>query len=70
MNPVWTTDFPVRLSPQGEAAGTEHYLPALRLERNLRNTVLRRERVHYRGIQDKNERLMVIICYNTDLGDG
>jgi hypothetical protein len=26
--------------------------------------------VHYRGIQDKNERLMVIICHNTDLGDG
>jgi hypothetical protein len=26
--------------------------------------------VHFRGIQDKNERLMVIICHNTDLGDG
>jgi hypothetical protein len=26
--------------------------------------------VHYKGISDKNGRLMVIICHNTDLGDG
>jgi hypothetical protein len=26
--------------------------------------------VHYRGISDDNGRLMVIICHNTDLGDG
>jgi hypothetical protein len=25
---------------------------------------------HYRGIHDKNGRLMVIVCHNTDLGDG
>lgn len=26
--------------------------------------------VHYKGIYDDNNRLMVIICHNTDLGDG
>lgn len=26
--------------------------------------------VHYRGISDKKNRLMVLICHNTDLGDG
>ncbi len=26
--------------------------------------------VHFRGISDKKNRLMVIICHNTDLGDG
>ncbi|HKI19877.1 MAG TPA: DUF4159 domain-containing protein, partial [Isosphaeraceae bacterium] len=26
--------------------------------------------VHYRGISDQKNRLMVIICHNTDLGDG
>jgi hypothetical protein len=26
--------------------------------------------VHYKGITDKKGRLMVIICHNTDLGDG
>jgi len=26
--------------------------------------------VHYKGISDKKDRLMVIICHNTDLGDG
>jgi hypothetical protein len=26
--------------------------------------------VHYKGISDKENRLMVIICHNTDLGDG
>ncbi len=26
--------------------------------------------VHFRGISDDKERLMVIICHNTDLGDG
>jgi hypothetical protein len=26
--------------------------------------------VHYKGISDKKNRLMVIICHNTDLGDG
>ncbi len=26
--------------------------------------------VHYRGIEDEKGRLMVIICHNTDLGDG
>jgi hypothetical protein len=26
--------------------------------------------VHYRGIEDDKDRLMVIICHNTDLGDG
>ena len=25
---------------------------------------------HYKGIHDKNGRLMVIVCHNTDLGDG
>lgn len=28
------------------------------------------ETVHYKGIFDKNGRLMVIVCHNTDLGDG
>ncbi len=26
--------------------------------------------VHYRGISDDKDRLMAIICHNTDLGDG
>ena len=25
---------------------------------------------HYKGIHDKNGRLMVVVCHNTDLGDG
>jgi Domain of unknown function (DUF4159) len=28
------------------------------------------QQVHYMGIEDKNGRLMAIICHNTDLGDG
>ena len=28
------------------------------------------EQVHYRGIFDDKGRMMVIICHNTDLGDG
>ncbi len=26
--------------------------------------------VHYKGISDEKNRLMVLICHNTDLGDG
>ena len=28
------------------------------------------EEVHYKGIFDDNRRMMVVICHNTDLGDG
>ena len=28
------------------------------------------DEVHYRGIYDKSGRLMIVICHNTDLGDG
>lgn len=28
------------------------------------------EQVHYRGMKDDNGRLMMIICHNTDIGDG
>ena len=64
-------DLPVRLPAQGEAAGPQHPHLAAGLERDLgETTAATRQTVHYKGIFDDKDRMMVIICHNTDLGDG
>ncbi len=62
-HPVFNIVFPLKEKPQIPAIG------------NWVNWGITYERPdaktpHYKGISDKNGRLMAIICHNTDLGDG
>ncbi len=66
-------DLPLRLRPEGEAAGPEHPRRPARPRRRAspgRRTATTRETSHYKGIFDDKGRMMAIICHNTDLGDG
>jgi hypothetical protein len=65
-HPIFNIVFPLKEKPQIPNAGF-----ALR----MRGTPITWEvpdgdTPHYRGIKDDNGRLMMLICHNTDLGDG
>ena len=65
-HPIFSCVFPLNSKPQ---------IPSIHHAMNARGTGITWERwdaqtVHYKGIFDDNNRMMVIICHNTDLGDG
>ncbi len=65
-HPIFHIVFDLKEKPQ---------IPSIRHAESFRGTNITWERqdaktVHYRGIFDDNGRLIVLICQNTDLGDG
>jgi hypothetical protein len=62
-HPIFNCVFEIKEKPQVPAP--QHWL-------NWGRTYEREDakEVHYRGIYDKEGRLMVVMCHNTDLGDG
>ena len=62
-HPVFNCVFVLKEKPQ---------VPSLNVWRMTRQTSERHDShvPHYRGIHDKKGRLMVMVCHNTDLGDG
>ena len=62
-HPIFHAVFPLKEKPQ--VPGLPHALRGRTHERGDEGA-----EVHYRGISDDKGRLMVIICHNTDLGDG
>ena len=62
-HPIFHSVFDLKEKPQ--VPGIPHFARGRTHERNLDG-----EEVHYRGIFDDKGRLMVMICHNTDLGDG
>jgi hypothetical protein len=65
-HPVFNCVFPLKAKPQ---------IPSIHHAMAAQGTGITWERwdaqtPHYQGIFDDNNRMMVIICHNTDLGDG
>ena len=65
-HPIFNCVFPLKSKPQ---------IPSIYHAMNQQGTGITWERwdaqtPHYKGIFDDKNRLMVIICHNTDLGDG
>ena len=60
--------FPLKVKPQipGVGFGTAGRAQGITYEWNKPGS----ETVHYRGVYDDKRRLMMIICWNTDYGDG
>jgi hypothetical protein len=69
-HPIFTTVFPLKEKPQVPGIPWLKYYfsrgTTYEMGRNKGGT----EDVHYRGIFDDKGRLIVMICHNTDLGDG
>ena len=65
-HPVFNCVFPLKEKPQipNVGTGTRSQVTGVTWERYDAETP------HYKGIFDDKGRLMVIICHNTDLGDG
>ncbi len=62
-HPIFRSVVPLQQKPQ--VPGLPHFLLGRTHERGIEG-----EEAHYRGIFDDKGRLMVVICHNTDLGDG
>ncbi len=62
-HPIFHTVFNLTEKPQ--VPGLPHFIRGRTHERGEEG-----EEVHYRGISDDKGRLMILICHNTDLGDG
>jgi hypothetical protein len=62
-HPIFHSVFDLKEKPQ--VPGIPHFARGRTHERGYEG-----EEVHYRGIFDDKGRLMVMICHNTDLGDG
>ena len=62
-HPIFHSVFDLKEKPQ--VPGIPHFARGRTHERSYEG-----EEVHYRGIFDDKGRLMVMICHNTDLGDG
>jgi hypothetical protein len=62
-HPIFHSVFDLKEKPQ--VPGLPHFRQGRTNERGRDG-----EEVHYRGIFDDKNRLMVMICHNTDLGDG
>ena len=65
-HPIFNCVFPLKSKPQ---------IPSIHAWYGLQGTGITWERhdadtPHYKGIFDDKDRMMVIICHNTDLGDG
>ncbi len=65
-HPIFNIVFPIKEKPQipNVGVGTEHQWTGRTWESQDSKTV------HYKGIYDDKGRMMVLICHNTDLGDG
>lgn len=70
-HPIFHSVFDLKARPQipNVGLGTESQLPGSRYYGRTWERPDARE-VHYRGIFDDKGRMMVVICHNTDLGDG
>lgn len=64
-HPVFHTVFDLKEFPQ--VPGIDHFV---KYGRSHERPFDGGEEVHYRGIHDDKGRLMVLVCHNTDLGDG
>ena len=64
-HPIFSTVFPLKVKPQVPALGN-----AMRARYTGEFYEKGAKGAHYHGIFDKKGRMMVIICRNTDLGDG
>ena len=65
-HPIFNIVFPLKEKPQIPNAGF-----AIRMRGSgITWEVQDGETPHYRGIKDDNGRLMMLLCHNTDLGDG
>jgi hypothetical protein len=67
-HPIFHTVFDIKEKPQvpNVLQGTRSQYTGITYEYHGPGS----EEVHYRGISDDKGRLMVMICHNTDLGDG
>lgn len=65
-HPIFNCVFPIRAKPQipNIYTGEESRYTGITWERHDAQTP------HYKGIFDDEDRMMVVICHNTDLGDG
>ena len=63
-HPIFNCVFVLDEKPQVQSPGTWSY-GGNTSERGAESAT-----PHYKGIHDKNGRLMVLVCHNTDLGDG
>lgn len=65
-HPIFNIVFPIKEKPQipNVGTGTTSQYDGITWERSDARTP------HYRGLFDDNDRLMAVICHNTDLGDG
>lgn len=68
-HPIFTCVFPLKEKPQvpGVDWGTESQFTGLTYETNHGPGA---EEPHYRAVFDDKGRIMVMLCHNTDLGDG
>lgn len=62
-HPIFSCVYPLKEKPQVPAINTALY------GRSWEGGIDGRE-VHYKAIFDDNNRIMVMVCHNTDLGDG
>ena len=62
-DPIFRAVFELKEKPQ--VPGLPHFEMGRTHERGIEG-----EEVHYRGVYDDKRRLMIVICHNTDLGDG
>ena len=62
-HPIFHSVIDLQEKPQ--VPGLPHFLVGRTHERGVQGA-----EVHYRGIYDDKRRLMIVICHNTDLGDG
>lgn len=67
-HPIFHTVFDLKEKPQvpGAPHGIRHEITGITYERHGPGC----EDVHYRAILDDKGRIMVMLCHNTDLGDG
>jgi len=67
-HPIFHCVFDLKEKPQvpGAPHGIRHEITGITYERHGPGS----EQVHYRAILDDKGRIMVMLCHNTDLGDG
>jgi hypothetical protein len=69
-HPIFSTVFPLKEKPQVPGIPWLKYYFSRGTTYEFRRNNSGTDTVHYRGIFDDKGRLMVMICHNTDLGDG
>lgn len=67
-HPVFHAVFPLKVKPQ--IPSVEHAIKGRERGITFETDKPGSEEVHYRGVFDDRRRMMIMICHNTDLGDG